>query len=325
MPKIVFAPTIAPAAWAIGEALIPEGFTIEHLVPADQLERRAEQLESADFLMGFWSGKRFLPSDYDHLGNVKLIQLMSAGYDGIDLDRIRQIGVPLANNGGANSYAVSEHAIMLMLAASRNLPALDRMVRTGGWKAAALGEEEEHEIAGKTIGIVGAGQIGRIVARRLAGFEAELLYYDPVRLPAADEQALDLTYCELDDLLRRSDIITLHAPANASTHHLINERTIGLMKREAIIVNCARGELIDEKALYQALRDQRIFAAGLDTFEQEPPDPNNPLFTLPNVVLSPHSAGPTWESWPKRFGNSFANIQRVARGEPPLWVVPELR
>lgn len=325
MPKIIFAPTIAPAAWAIGEKLIPEGFEIEHLVPATEPERRAAQLESGDFLMGFWSGKRFQPSDYDHLGNIKLIQLMSAGYDGIDLERIRQIGVPLANNGGANSYAVSEHAIMLMLAASRNLPALDRMLRQGEWKGSALGEEEEHEIAGKTVGIVGAGQIGRIVARRLSGWEVELLYSDPVRLSPEQEQELKLTYSALDDLFRRSDIITLHAPANESTHHLINERTIGLMKREAIIVNCARGELIDEKALYQALRDKRIFSAGLDTFEQEPPDPANPLFTLPNVVLSPHSAGPTWESWPKRFGNSFANIERVARGEAPLWVVPELR
>jgi phosphoglycerate dehydrogenase-like enzyme len=97
------------------------------------------------------------------------------------------------------------------------------------------------------------------------------------------------------------------------------------MKREAIVINTARGELVDDAALYRALRDGRIWAAGLDAFDPEPPDPKNPLFTLPNVVLSPHAAGPTWESWPKRFGNSYANIQRVARGEAPLWVVPELR
>jgi glyoxylate reductase/D-3-phosphoglycerate dehydrogenase len=97
------------------------------------------------------------------------------------------------------------------------------------------------------------------------------------------------------------------------------------MRRDAILINTARGELIDEAALYKALREERIFAAGLDTFDQEPPDPQNPLFTLQNVVLSPHAAGPTWESWPKRFGHSFANIERVARGEPPLWVIPELR
>ena len=98
-----------------------------------------------------------------------------------------------------------------------------------------------------------------------------------------------------------------------------------MMKRDAIVINTARGELIDEAALYRALKDGRIWAAGLDAFDREPPDPKNPLFTLPNVVLSPHAAGPTWESWPKRFGNAYANIQRVAKGEPPLWVVPELR
>ncbi|MGZ8156641.1 MAG: 2-hydroxyacid dehydrogenase, partial [Burkholderiales bacterium] len=207
----------------------------------------------------------------------------------------------------------------------RQLPELDGLVRVGKWKSSKLGEEEQHEIAGKTVGIVGAGMIGRLLARRLSGFEVELIYYDPVRLDAVDEAKLAMTYRPLDDLFRESDIVTLHAPADDSTHHLVNERTLALMKREAILVNCARGELVDEAALYRALAERRIWAAGLDTFEQEPPNPKNPLFTLPNVVVTPHAAGPTWESWPKRFGNSYANVQRVARGEPPLWVVPELR
>ncbi len=223
------------------------------------------------------------------------------------------------------SYAVSEHAILLMLAVYRPLPALDRLVRAGQWKSSKLGEEQEHELAGKTVGIVGAGMIGRTIARRLSGFEVKLLYYDPVWLPAADAAKLNMTYRNLDDLLSESDVVTLHAPSNASTHQLICDRTLALMKREAILINTARGELIDEAALYRALREGRIWAAGLDTFDQEPPDPKNPIFTLPNVVLSPHAAGPTWESWPKRFGHSYANIERVARGEAPLWVVPELR
>jgi phosphoglycerate dehydrogenase-like enzyme len=212
-----------------------------------------------------------------------------------------------------------------MLAVYRRLPALDRLVRAGQWKSSKLGEEQEHELAGKTVGIVGAGMIGRTIARRLSGFEVKLLYHDPVRLPAADAAKLNMTYRDLDDLLRESDVVTLHAPSNASTHHLICDRTLALMKREAILINTARGELIDEAALYRALSEGRIWAAGLDTFDREPPDPKNPIFTLPNVVLSPHAAGPTWESWPKRFGHSYANIQRVARGEAPLWVVPELR
>jgi phosphoglycerate dehydrogenase-like enzyme len=321
--KIVFSPVISKAAWAIGESLLPEGFSIE-ILSADP-ERRIAQLEQADFLMGFLRGMPLRPDDYPHLRNVKLIQLLSAGYDKVDLDRLRASGIPLCNNGGANSYAVAEHAILLMLAVYRRLPALDRLVREGGWKSSKLGEEQEHELAGRTVGIVGAGMIGRTLARRLAGFEVDLIYYDPVR-PAPEEDAkLGLRYRDLDDLLREADVVTLHAPANASTHHMICERTLGLMKRDAILINTARGELVDEAALYRALSERRIFAAGLDTFEAEPPDPKHPLFTLQNVVLSPHAAGPTWESWPKRFGNAYANVRRVARGEAPLWIVPELR
>jgi phosphoglycerate dehydrogenase-like enzyme len=321
--NIVFSPAISDEAWAIGKSLLPQGFTIEIL--AQDHEDRVEQLERADFLMGFLRGLPLRPDDYPHLRRVKLIQVLSAGYDGIDIERLRQSGIPLCNNGGANSYAVSEHAILLMLAVYRRLPALDRLVRAGQWKSSKLGEEQEHELAGKTVGIVGAGMIGRTIARRLSGFEVKLLYHDPVRLPAADAAKLNMTYRDLDDLLRESDVVTLHAPSNASTHHLICDRTLALMKREAILINTARGELIDEAALYRALSEGRIWAAGLDTFDREPPDPKNPIFTLPNVVLSPHAAGPTWESWPKRFGHSYANIQRVARGEAPLWVVPELR
>lgn len=322
--KIVFNPVISPAAWAIGMRLLPPGFEIEVLDATDPA-RRVAQLEGADFLMGFLRGMPLGRDDYRHLKRVKLIQLLSAGYDNIDLDALRASGIPLANNGGANSFAVAEHAILLMLAVSRRLPALDALVRAGQWKSSRLGEEQEHEIAGKTIGLVGAGMIGRTMARRLSGFEVDLIYYDPVRLSAGDEARLALRYRPLDDLLREADIVSLHAPNNASTHRMINERTLSMMKRDAILINTARGELVDEAALHRALREGTIAAAGLDAFDQEPPPPDHPLFALPNVVLSPHAAGPTWESWPKRFGNSYANIGRVARGEAPLWVVPELR
>jgi phosphoglycerate dehydrogenase-like enzyme len=319
--KIAFAPVIAPAAWAIGESLVPRGFTME-IVSTDP-QRRIEQLESADFYMGFRGG--LIASDYDHFPQLKLMQVLSAGYDGIDLDKLRKLRIPLSNNGGANSYAVAEHAILLMLALYRRLPDLDRLVKSGKWKSSKLGQEAEHEIAGRTIGIVGLGMIGKTLARRLAGFEVDILYYDPVR-PSPEEAAkLKVTYCELDELLRRSDIVTLHAPADATTQHMICDRTLKLMKREAILINCARGELVDEPALFRALKERSISGAGLDTYDPEPPKPDNPFFTLPNVVLTPHAAGPTWESWPKRFANSFANCERVARGEAPLWVVPELR
>jgi phosphoglycerate dehydrogenase-like enzyme len=323
MHKIVFNPVISPAAWEIGMSLLPRGFSIEVLSPDP--EKRIAQLESADFLMGFLRGMPLAADDYPHLRNIKLIQVLSAGYDNVDLERLKASGIPLANNGGANSFAVSEHAILLMLAVFRRLPALDRLVREGRWKSSKLGEEQEHELAGRTVGLIGAGMIGRMMARRLSGFDVNLVYFDPVRLSAEDEAKLGMSYRSLDDLFREADVVSLHAPANESTRHLICDRTLGLMKRDAILINTARGELVDDAALYRALKDGTIWAAGLDAFDPEPPNPKNPLFTLPNIVVTPHAAGPTWESWPKRFGNSFANIERVARGEPPLWVVPELR
>jgi len=321
--KIIFNPVISDAAWAIGESLRPKQFDIEIL--SKDPDQRTRQLAEADFLMGFLRGMPLGPDDYPQLKKVKLIQVLSAGYDGVDLERLKQSGIPLANNGGANSYAVSEHAILLMLAVYRRLPSLDRLVRSGQWKSSRTGEEQEHELAGKTIGIIGAGMIGKTIARRLSGFEVNLIYYDPVRLSAEDEAKLKMTYRPLEDLYREADVVSLHAPNNASTRRMINTRTLKMMKRDAILINTARGELVDEADLYQALKDGTIWAAGIDAFDREPPDPKNPLFTLPNIVLSPHAAGPTWESWPKRFGNSYANIERVARGEPPLWVVPELR
>jgi phosphoglycerate dehydrogenase-like enzyme len=322
--RIVFTPKLSPAVAEIGEVLLPEGFTLEYLAGDDERERRVAQLEGADFVLGFLSGNRLPSSDYQYLHKARLVQLLSAGYDGIDLEALRVLRIPLADNGGANAIAVAEHTIMLMLAVNRQLTDLDRLMREGGWKNAQLGQETSHELEGQTIGIVGAGRIGRAVARRLAGWDVDLIYYDPVRVPPDEERALKLNFCELDELLARADVITLHAPANASTHDMIDERAIGLMKPSAILINCARGELVDERSLHAALSGGRIAAAGLDTFANEPPNAENPLRTLPNVVLTPHAAGPTWESWPKRFANGYANIQRVALGEQPHWVVPEL-
>ena len=317
--NIVFSPAISAAAWAIGESLLPEGFTIE-ILSKDQ-ERRVEQLEQADFLMGFLRGMPLRPDDYPHLGKIKLIQLLSAGYDGIDIERLRQSGIPLCNNGGANSYAVSEHAILLMLAVYRRLPALDRLVRAGQWKSSKLGEEQEHELAGKTIGIVGAGMIGRTIARRLSGFEVKLLYYDPVRLPPGDEAKLGMTYRELDDLLRQSDVVSLHAPGGAATDKLMNAETIGLLPRGAVLVNAARGSLVDEDALIAALQSGQLFAAGLDVFRSEPKFDTR-LAALPNVFLTPHMGSATIETRNAMGHRALDNIAAVLAGKPaidPLW------
>jgi D-3-phosphoglycerate dehydrogenase len=168
------------------------------------------------------------------------------------------------------------------------------------------------------------GRIGQEVAKRLAGWDATILYYDPFRLSAEREKDLGVSYVELDALLRTSDAVTVHVPLNASTRNLIDAESLSLMKPTAVLVNTARGGLVDEEALAIALREGRILGAGLDVLSQEPPPQDHPILELPNVILTPHTAGPTWQSFPRRFANCFANIERVQRGEPPLWVVEEL-
>src|SRR5258708_4358641 len=233
---------------------------------------------------------------------------------------IGPIETPVAVNGGANAIAVAEHAIMLILSALKHVHLLDQAVRNGGWR----NSRRVYELYHSTVGIVGMGRIGQEVAKRLAGWEATIIYYDPFRLSAERERELGVTYVSLDALLRQADAVTVHVPLNAATRNLIDAESLSLMKPTAVLANTARGGLVDEKALTVALRDGQILGAGLDVLNEEPPPLDHPLLELSNVMLTPHSAGPTWQSFPRRFANCFANIERVQRGEKPLWVVEEL-
>jgi phosphoglycerate dehydrogenase-like enzyme len=180
-------------------------------------------------------------------------------------------------------------------------------------------------LEGKTVGLIGLGNIGGQVARRVKAFDVQVIYYDTLRKSSQEEEKLGVQYVPLDTLLATSDIVSLHVPLNENTRHMINAQALGRMKPSAIVINTCRGEVIDEPALIEALQHRRILAAGLDTLAKEPTDPDNPLLKLPNVTLTPHSAGPTVDSFHKRFHNGYANIQRVSRGQPPLWVIPEMR
>ena len=181
-----------------------------------------------------------------------------------------------------------------------------------------------YELFDKTLGIVGLGTIGKKVARLARAFGMRVEYYDIARLNEDAEDALGVRFRLLRELLRRADVISLHVPLNDSTRHMIGAEEFALMKREAILVNTCRGPVVDEAALTRALADGALFGAGLDVFDQEPTPPGNPLIKLDNVVLSAHFAGPTWDNHVARLRNGFDNVERVARGEPPLWVVPEL-
>jgi phosphoglycerate dehydrogenase-like enzyme len=301
----------------------PAGFTLHMLPPSAGAEEIAAAIREAEYLTGF---PRSLPDEaYAEAKRLKLLQVLSAGYDYVNIAGARKARIPICSNGGANSVAVAEHAIMLMLAVYRKLVAFHQNVVGGRWHQGIPRTVDIYELEGKTVGLVGLGNIGRQVARRVKAFDAEVIYYDAVRRSPQEEKELGVQYAPFDTLLETADVVSLHVPLNESTRHMIDAQALGHMKPSAIVINTCRGEVIDEQALIDALQQRRILAAGLDTQAKEPPDPNNPLLTLPNVTLTPHSAGPTVDSYRKRFHNGYANIERVARGQPPLWVVPEMQ
>jgi len=247
---------------------------------------------------------------------LRLIQLLSAGFDNFPIAQAGEMGIPVANATGTNSQGVAELALTLMLASCRHLLEMDQDTRAGRWRTERTSGNNSYEIQDKTIGIVGLGNIGSITARILQGFNPTILYHDIRARPDLEEE-LDVKRTPLDDLLRESDIVTLHVPLDDSTHKLISERELRLMKPSAILINTCRGPVVDETALYRALSERWIWGAGIDVFEQEPVDPRNPILKLDNVVVTPHAAGQTAESYPRRVELAFANMHRVLSGEAP--------
>ena len=322
---IVFAQGIEmpPDILAQAQSMKPEGFALVRMAPNASSAEIAAAMREAEYLFGF---PRFLPDEaYADARRLKLVQVLSAGYDFLNIEGARKARVPICSNGGANSVAVAEHAIMLMLAVYRKLIAFHQNVVNGRWHRGIPRTVDIFELEGKTVGLVGLGNIGRQVARRIKAFDTNVIYYDAFRLSPEDETKLGVTYVPFDALLRTADVVSLHVPLNDSTRRMIGADEFARMKPKAILINTCRGEVVDERALIDALEHGRILAAGLDTQEKEPADPANPLLKLPNVTLTPHSAGPTVDSYRKRFGNGYANIARVARGETPLWIIPEMR
>jgi len=305
----------------IARSLAPAGMELV-IAPLGSPEFNAA-VTDAQFLVGF-GNKAIDRGFFSNARHLKLFQLLSAGYDTVDIEAARGAGVPVCNNGGANSTAVSEHAILLMLATCRRLVWQHENVAAGRWRGNDPASVRLFELRDKVLGIVGLGAIGRKVARLANAFGMTVHYYDIKRVSEAEEDALDVRFKLLGEILRDADIVSLHVPLTPATKHLIDAAALALMKPSAYLINTCRGPVVDEAALTAALTDGQIAGAGLDVFDQEPPPADNPLFRLPNVILTPHFAGPTWDNQQARFRNAFDNCQRVARGERPLWVIPEL-
>ena len=301
----------------ISQKMKPPGWNL-HIATAETPSAEVmEAAKIADFILVFGHG---VSDDVLRAATkTKLVQLCSAGFDGINLELAGEMGIPVANNGGANAIPVAEFAITLMLSTVRHAMLADADTRAGDWMRAEIDGRDTHELFGATVGIVGAGRIGSTLAGLLRGFETTTLYTDVIRSEKAE--SFGATRVELEELLERSDIVTLHTPLNASTNGLIGERELNAMKSTAVLINTCRGPVVQETALHRALVAGEIWGAGLDVFEQEPVHPENPILKLDNVVVAPHIAGKSYESFPRRVRFAFENMSNVWEGGTPESVV----
>ncbi len=319
-PTILMVPPNEEIA-GIARDMAPAGFDLVIASPGSAEYEAA--LPKAEYLVSGGT-PRTDAAFYAAAPRLRLLQLVSAGYDTVDIEAARRAQVAVANNGGANAVAVAEHAVMLMLACCRQLIWQHSNVAAGRWRGNGP-VPKLYELNGMMLGIIGLGTIGKKVARLAQAFGMRVQYYDTLRLTEDVADALDVQFRLMPEVLKTSDIVSLHVPLGPATRGLIGADDLALMKHGAVLINTCRGPVVDERALHTALTGGRLAAAGLDVFETEPPPADNLLLGLDNVVLTAHLAGPTWDNKFKQMRNAFDNVQRVARGDTPLWVIPELR
>ena len=318
--KILFAPNHPKPILDVALALKPPGFDL--LIHDNGTPDYYRAAAEAEYYMGLT--RNIDAKFFAAAKKMRLVQLLSAGFDRADVAAAKKAGIPIANNGGANAIAVAEHTLMLILATLKKLTGLHADVSAGEWRTGASSKAPVHELRGKTVGIVGLGNIGKKVVRRAAAFDVDIQYYDIARLSEDEEDALGVRFVLFTELLRTSDIVTLHVPLDDTTRNLMGAAEFAMMKPTAVLINTCRGPVVNEGALHDALKTNQIAMAGLDVMTEEPPKPENPLFVLSNIILTPHTAGPTVENWTDRFRNGFDNILRMVGGRKPKWVIAEL-
>ena len=267
----------------------------------------AESIVDADYLLA--GGRVQIDENaLQHAAKLKMIQRSGVGLDSIDLEALKRHGIPLYVNKGVNAQSVAEHALLLILACLRRLTEIHNNTLAGIWKKQEQGVRT-FELHGKTVGLVGMGSIARKVARLLKPFCVRILYFDPFRADEKTERELSVEYTDFNTLLTESDIISLHCPMTEGNSGMINSNTLRLMKRGAILVNTARGGLVDSAALHAALQEGRLSFAGLDVHETEPLPAEYPLKSSPNVILTPHIAGVTADSFHAMMAEAMRNIE----------------
>jgi D-3-phosphoglycerate dehydrogenase len=296
------------------EALEPIGAEIVEIPPGTE-EEFVRAARDADAL---YAKARYITKGMiDGLERCRVIALGTVGVDSVDVAAATARGIPVTNVPDTFIEEVADHALMLILATYRRLTLMDRYVRGGRWGEGRPYLSQFPRLWGQTLGLISFGHVARAVAVRARPFGLRILAYDPY-LDETVMTRLDVEPVGLTDLLRRSDIVSMHAPATASAHHLLREEHFRLMKREALFVNTGRGATVDEAALVKALEEGWIAGAGLDVFEQEPAMPTNPLLRMENVILTPHVASASARMDPERRRRVGRELALVLEGRWPM-------
>lgn len=313
MKKILHTSTYTGAPWDILCSVVPDCFLIETLNSPTR-DCLISQVADADYLLV--SGRLAIDKEVlEAAPRLKMIQRTGVGTEMLDLKEIKRRGIPVYVNAGVNARSVAEHALMLILACLKRLPEINAQVHNGVWRKQATGITT-HELHGKCVALVGMGNIGRLVATMLLAFGAKVVYSDIVRLPEDQEQRLGLTFFhEVERMLPIADVLSLHCPLTDDNVGMINARTIAKMKKGAIIVNTARGPLVNPDDLYDAIVSGHIRSAGLDTHFEEPIRADYRLALLENVILTPHIGGLSYESFASMMQGAINNIVSFDSGD----------
>ena len=312
MPLIIHTARYTGVPFDILQAACPEGFSVKTLDEATHDQLVKEVADAEYFLV---SGRLSIDEAVLNAARkLKMIQRTGVGTEMLDVEAIKRHGIPVYVNAGVNAQSVAEHTLTLILACLKRLPQINQQTHQGVWKKQQVGVTTR-ELKGKTVALVGMGNIGRLVAQMLQAFGANIIYTDVIRQPSETEQRLGLTYYNsFETMLPQADILSFHCPLVKENTEILNQRTLEMMKKGSIVVNTARGKLINPDDLYEALASGHLSGAALDTHYEEPIKEGYKLAELDNVILTPHIGGLSYEAFHQMMADAVENIVAFEEG-----------
>jgi len=318
--KVIYFDNVFPEFKKIIEYQNHRGFELLYWSEMNELDRNNALAEADYFLVATIKITRDM---INKAKNLKMIQKTGVGYDNIDIQAAVEHNVAVCNTPGANATGVAELTIAFILSLYRRLNLLDSLTKKAEWHMWDY-RLQSFELKGKTHGFIGFGNIGKATAKLSQAFGTRIIYYDKSRLNEEEERHYNYSYMELDDVLRNSDVVSIHIALNQETMNLISDRELVLMKRNALLINVARGKIVDEEALFKALGNKTISGAAIDTWANEPIDADNPLLKLDNVIATPHIGAGTKDTLDNVLSMSFRNFEDIEDGKEPKFVVNDV-